>query len=234
MNSDNSFDNKSIEIEKKYLKMYNDIEIRNIYNNIENNFDLNSSWAHHCFSHIESVIDLMEKILRILNIDNTTITKGKIAALLHDVGCTEGKENHAYRSYEFAKDYFKRNNFELEDENLILEAIKNHSSGFETDNILQLALILSDKLDIKFTRPTKLGLEIEGNRQFQYVNDIDVKMDNNVLKFYFTCSDNMNRKELEEYYFMSKIINSVKSFTNKFNLKYDVFINNEKWQIFYK
>jgi len=30
---------------------------------------------------------------------------------------------------------------------------------------------VADKLDIKYTRPTRSGLEVEGNRQFKNINE---------------------------------------------------------------
>lgn len=50
---------------------------------------------------------MIEVILKNLNFDYYYINNAKIAALLHDTGCIEGKENHPERSYHFAKDFLK-------------------------------------------------------------------------------------------------------------------------------
>src|SRR5690625_5962562 len=62
--------------------------------------------------------------------------------LFRSTGAAEGKENHAYKSYEFARKYLERNNIKFSNIDLVLEAIKIHSDGFETNNIIALALIL--------------------------------------------------------------------------------------------
>ena len=52
---------------------------------------------------VEKIID---NVLNKLDFDEEFIYKEKIACVLHDTGAILGKENHAYRSYLFAKDYF--------------------------------------------------------------------------------------------------------------------------------
>lgn len=216
--------------EEIYKKIYYDSEIRAIYKKIDEREESNvNAWGHHNFNHVSNVKDLTVEILNKLNFDKETIEEAKIAAILHDVGAIEGKQNHAYRSYEFSKNYFSKNNIVLKDNELVLEAIKNHSDGFETNNIIQLALILADKLDIKYTRPTKNGLKVPGNRQYKNIEDIDIDICNNTLKVKFIANEFIDKKELEEYYFMKKVGNAVKSFAKKLGLNYKVYLNNYEW-----
>ena len=60
-----------------------------------------------------NVKNLAEKILKVLNYEQYIIEETKIAAILHDVGAIQGKENHAYRSWEYAKNYFIKNNLTI-------------------------------------------------------------------------------------------------------------------------
>ncbi len=223
--------NNDFDTNETFEKIYNDKLIREIYDKINKRENENeNAWAHHDFSHVKNVIKMTEQILLSLNYeDKTLIEEAKIAALLHDIGALEGKENHAERSYEFAKKYFEENNINLENKELILNAIRNHSSGFDTDNIVQLALILADKLDIKSTRATKSGLNIKGMRQIQYIKDIVINMDKTNISIKFVCDKNLDKTELEEYYFMRKVGNAIKSFANKLNLKYKVYLNEIEW-----
>ena len=132
-----------------YDELFNDEEIRNVYEKIGIREDEKEDWAYHNFNHIISVTNLVESILKSLNYDEKFIIKAKIACLFHDIGALEGKEGHQYRSYEFTKKYFKDNNISFDGIDDVLEAIKIHSDGFETNNIIALSLILSDKLDVK-------------------------------------------------------------------------------------
>lgn len=175
-----------------------------------------------------------EKILKALKYDDDFINETKIAAILHDTGCIEGKENHAYRSYEFAKKYLKEKNIVLKNGPLVLEVIKNHSDGFTTDNIIQLVIILADKIDIKKSRISEFGRQVEGNRQYQYINDIQFKITNNNFYINFICDEEINLEELNNYYFTKKVFKAIKSFADKLNLSPKVSINNKLWEEFYK
>lgn len=111
----------------------------------------------------------------------------------------------------------------------MLDAIKNHSDGFESNNIIQLSLILADKLDIKNTRPTKSGLNIPGNRQYKNIEDIHVEIEDRTLKIKFISNSDLDKEELDNFYFMKKVSNSIKSFAKKFDSKHEVYLNNCIW-----
>ena len=207
----------------------NDKEIIEIYNKISEYEDNRKGWAHHDLAHVSNVAELVEKLLHNLNYDSDLIEEAKIAAILHDVGCLEGKEGHALRSYEYAKEYFKKKEMELKYKELVLEAIKIHSDGFDTNNIIALALILSDKLDIKYTRVAKEGYNIKGMKELQFIKDILIDIHNNILEINFICDDKIKKKELEEFYFMAKVFKAIESFSIKMNLMPNVLFNYKKW-----
>lgn len=217
-----------------YELVKSDNDIIKIYNEVNDYENREKQMAYHDYNHVINVSRMVRELLESLNYDKDFIDEAQVAAVLHDTGCTEGKEDHEIRSYEFAKDYLKKNNIQLKNKDMVLEAIKNHRNGFDTDNIITLTLILADKLDIKKTRVTREGCNVIGNRQYQYVNDINLKIDQNNLKVYFDCDEQMNLKEVEEYYFTSKVFKAIRSFSDKMKLKPDVFINNEKWMAFYE
>lgn len=213
-----------------YDFIYQDERIRDIYKRIDEREEGNvDAWGHHNFNHVSNVKDIVEEILRMLKFDDEFIEEAKIAAIMHDVGAVEGKENHANRSYIYTKNYFDENNIELKHKDQVLSAIKNHSEGFDSDNMIQLALILADKLDIKYTRPTKRGLEIPGNRQYGNIENINTDIRDNTLKIYFKSNDRLDKKELEDFYFMRKVANAIKAFSKKLDLEYKVYLNGEEW-----
>ena len=214
----------------KFEQIVNDEKIIQQYNKISEFEDLDKGWAHHNLEHVKNVSKLVEVLLKKLNYDEDFIEEAKIAAILHDVGALEGKNNHALRSYEFAKKYFDENNILLKNRELVLDAIKSHSDGFNSDNIMTLTLIISDKLDIKHTRVAKEGYNVKGMRQLQYIKDILVDIDNKNLEIKFVCDDKININELEEFYFMIKVFRAIKTFSEKMNLTPKVFLNNCKWE----
>ena len=218
---------------KKLSKVINDKQIIDIYNQIYKFEEINKTRAHHDFNHVKNVASLVEKLLNSLGFEKEFIEEAKIAAILHDTGCLQGKDGHADRGYEYAKKYIKDNNIILKYEDMVLDAIKNHRDGFKTDNIITLALLLADKLDIKYTRVAKAGYNVPGMKEMQYINDILVNINNKVLKVEFVCNERINLQDLENYYFMQKVFKSIKAFASKMSLESEVLINGSNWEAFY-
>ena len=216
---------KKIEIDEIIVKHYNKISIFE---------DVDKGLAHHNLDHVKNVALLVESLLLSLGYENNFIEEAKIAAILHDTGAIDGKANHAFRSYVFAKQYFEENNIILIHKDLVLDAIKAHSDGFDSDNIMALTLILADKLDIKYTRIAKEGYNVNGIRQMQYIRDIVVDISNNNLDIKFLCDDNIDMAELEGFYFIAKVFKAIIAFSEKLNLNPRVFSNDTKWILFEK
>lgn len=206
-------------------------EIFNIYKEIENKEIKDGGWAFHNYEHVRNVSLIAEKILKDLNFDEDTIYKCKIACLLHDVGALQGKEGHAQRSFEYAKKIFKDRNWIFEDSDKVLDAIKNHSSGFDTNNIIALSIILADKLDIKKTRISKEGKKIKGNRQYGHIEDIITNIKEDMLTINFITDKKIDLKELNNYYFTDKVFKAIAAFSKKLNLNYCILIDNKIWSL---
>lgn len=219
------------DVKSIYNNLYSDEEIISRYKAVEIFEDKTKGWAYHNFQHVKNVMATVEQFLRELDFDEEMIYKAKIACLLHDTGAAEGKEGHAYRSYEFAKDYFQKHNINFTDIDLVLEAIRIHNDGFDTTNILALTLIIADKLDIKKSRITEEGKKIVGNRQYSHIEDIFINIDNQVLKINFITDGNIDIKEVNEYYFIQKVFKAIESFANKMNLKYKILLDSKEWII---
>lgn len=216
----------------RFEKIENDKTIIEVYNKISEFEDLDKGWAHHNLEHVKNVAHLVEALLKKLDYDENFIEEAKIAAILHDTGAIEGKKNHALRSYNFAKQYLEDNNIILENKNLVLEAIKIHSDGFDSDNIIALTLILSDKLDIKYTRVAKEGYHVKGMKELQYIKDILVDINNNDLEIKFICDGKINKNELEKFYFITKVFKAIITFSKKMKLNAKVLFNNNEWELF--
>jgi len=206
-------------------------DIKNIYIEIENREIKDGGWAFHNYEHVKNVTRIAEKILSDLNFDEDTIYKCKIACLLHDIGALHGKENHAQRSFEYAKKLFEDKNWIFKDFESVLDAIKNHSSGFDTNNIISLSIILADKLDIKKTRISEEGKKIKGNRQYSHIEDITIYIQENILTINFITDGNIIMKEVNDYYFTSKVFKSIEAFSNKLNLKYNILMDKKNWNL---
>ena len=216
----------------RFERIKNDPTILDIYQQISEFEERDKGWAHHNLDHVINVAYLVECLLRKLEYNENFIEEAKIAALLHDVGSLDGKADHALRSYEFAKSYFKEHKIILENKELVLEAIKIHSDGFDSDNIMALVLIISDKLDIKYTRVAKEGYNVKGMKELQYIKDIVVDIEEQELKIQFLCEDQINKEELEGFYFIAKVFSAILAFAKKVNLTPKVLFNQEEWKLF--
>lgn len=217
-------------VKEIYSKISTDNTILERYKEVEKYEELNGGWAYHNIEHIKNVTSLVDKILRGLKYNEDLIYKAKIASFLHDTGVNKGKDNHAIRSYEFAKEYFKENNINFSGTDLVLEAIKIHSDGFETDNIIALALILADKLDIKKSRISEEGKKVKGNRQYGHIEDISLEIDNDLLKIDFITDGDMDIKELNDYYFTKKVFKAIQRFAEKLKINYLVLMDGKVYQ----
>ena len=220
---------------KNTKDIYNEIltneEIINQYKMIAEHEKSIGGWAFHNFLHIQNVTIIVEKILTGLGFAEDFIYKAKIACLLHDTGAIEGKENHAYRSYEFAKKYFNDNNINFENIELVLEAIRIHSDGFDTDNIIALSLIMADKLDIKKTRISEAGKKVIGNRQYAHIDDVKLNLNDNLLEVNFITDGNIDLDEVNEFYFTKKVFKAIQAFSEKIGLNHKILIDNQEWII---
>ena len=91
----------------KYEDVLNDKEIISLIESIKSDeYKLN-----HSKRHIFKVVENAENIAKQLNCDDKFINNVKIAALLHDVGMTVQRKNHAEYSYEISKEYLDKKFF---------------------------------------------------------------------------------------------------------------------------
>lgn len=203
--------------------------ILDIYSKIEDpNFN-KRFWTYHGLTHVKNVIDTVEKTLIKLNYEEEYIENAKIAALMHDLGMIEGKENHAIKSYEIAKEYFEKNKIKLKYYNEVLESIRSHRDTTIENNDMAAVLIFADKIDIKKTRLAPKGYEIEGLRQYQYIKDINILFNNINFTVQFIIDSECNKKELEGWYFTPKVINSIKIISDYFNFNSKILWNDDEW-----
>lgn len=202
----------------RYLKkLLKDKVIKYYYSMAKKN---KNYYAKHDLKHAIRVMKTCKKLALELNIASKDIENICISALLHDVGASKfGKDGHAERSYEIAKLYTKNDK--------ILNAILFHSDGHNSD--YGFILTLADKLDICKNRLTNLGKKQLSVRQFNYINSLNFKIINGLFVLNIKSNKKIDLNELNNYYFTKKIFNSIKNFTDYFNLTYKVYLNKNEW-----
>ena len=220
-----------------YEKILQDPKILEIYEKIEKKQEKENETCHHGWSHVSRVIERTEHYMRLAGADEVLVDEAKVAALLHDTGLVIAEKNHAEHSYEFAKDYLKKKKIELRDRKEVLNAIRVHSNGFDSDSLMALSLILADKLDHGPMRLTEVGRKTPGIRQMQHV----VRMEYPVMdgEFNHGCfvvnlitDGQMDQAELETWKFVRKIFKAVHAYGRKVHRYPILQIDGKKWDLY--
>ena len=211
-----------------FERLKNDLFIMDSYKRIEELEKIKGT-AKHDLSHVLNVVDRVEQILSQLEIDSEYVEATKIAALLHDIGCVNGKEEHALQTYLIVSNYFSEHSMKIPYQNEILEAIRDHGTGFKSDSLMTLTLILADKLDLTKNRLTSEGYETYGIRQLQYIDEIKIIIDKQFLRIYFMTKEIIDFKELNEFDFLNKVFKAIQAFSNKQKLEAIIRLNETVW-----
>lgn len=211
----------------KSEKIYEDKYIQKIYDDIEE-YEKND-FATHGRKHIYKVTEIIETILTKLNYSEEFIECGKIAALLHDLGCNKGKKEHEIRSYDISKEYLKDKDLTNEQKNMILNSIINHRNIKEGMGILERAIIVADKLDYSKNRLTKESLNIEYLNQLQFVEKVDINISENEFIVKFITENELKKGLLEKYYFTEKVFKAINSFSEYIDKEPVILINDTIW-----
>ena len=179
-----------------YEILINDMELNYIIDNVNYNMnhsinfvngtsDINYTYCCHGKHHTFFVVGLIEYILSALSYDAHTIELGKIAGLLHDIGCYYSRHDHARISASMCLYFVSKTNFNSNDLKIIEQAVLDHSTGTDINSAVGAALMIADKMtDANRANPVKADLirggfknEAELNKLDKYVNPSPVNKD---------------------------------------------------------
>jgi len=157
-----------------YEILFNDGDINVIIdstNEMLNKMTNNAFTMCHGRYHAMFVVNTVERILKSLSYDLRFIELGKIAALLHDIGCITGRWNHAKKSAVLAEVFLSGSiQFLPEEINMIVQAIEDHSNGVRISSAMGAALLIADKVD--FSRKRNLPSK---NVDAGYQNNLEIE-----------------------------------------------------------
>ena len=162
---------------------------------------------NHGFLHVSHVLENAKLVAKELGLDKKETELLLVAAALHDVGYTKGREEHATNGAKLVEDFLKQSNFESSDIEQICYAIANHNgrNKHAFNNKIATALVLADKMDFVKSRYDSRAWQHESMIPFLYVEKVCFKnlSDKAVLEVYST------RLELLEFskgnYFFDKL-----------------------------
>ena len=213
----------------KYEDVLNDKEVISLIDSINSDeYKLN-----HSKRHIFKVVEYAEDIAKQLNCDDKFINNVKIAALLHDVGMTVQRKNHAEYSYEISKKYLDKKDIDEEEKKEILNAIRKHSNAKDSNDLMQYIIVASDKIDIDKSRMMPKAYLSDINKNLVYINDAKLEITDNDVNFLLDVEDGHFKDIclfLEDW---PKPVTEIKRFA-KFLNKTPHFLFNDKEEVFDK
>jgi len=154
---------------------------------------INDMWGYyvacHGRYHALFVADTVEYILKSLSYDKKTIELGKIAGLLHDIGCIVGRWNHASMSAAIVTVWLESTSLLPEEKNIILQAIENHSRGKTHSSAVDAALFIADKIDASKKRnlnPEPSHVRYSG---LSTIDDVKINIKNDTITINYITTD---------------------------------------------
>lgn len=213
-----------------YEKILNNPKYKETVNKIEKmKFITDGKWDwEHGLGHYKRVSNYIEIILKELNQNERTIELGKCAALLHDLGLSESdtnKINHAVISSQIFRNYLKGTNITKEEEQILEDAIKDHSNGNNIKSLIGLSLVLADKLDVTYHRTINSSIQDETNKEFQKIKKVDIKIDEESLILNYNVEGNLNLEIIKNWEKAITIPEKIATYLNK---EFIFMINNKK------
>lgn len=212
-----------------YNKILNNSEYLDTVKKIENvKFITNGKWDwEHGLGHYKRVAEYVNKILLQLNGDERTIDLGMSAALLHDIGLSKGsKINHAIESSLMFGKFIDKNDITQDEEEILRQAISDHSKGDNIQSLVGLSLLLADKLDVTYHRTENSSIQDEMNREIQKIRNVDIQITENNLEVIYTTQGEFDVNILLKNW--SKAITVPYKVANYLNKKYIFIINNKE------
>lgn len=197
-----------------YDTILKDPEIMDILSKV-NETDPNLQ-ACHGIPHALRCVDYCETILNDLHCNAHTIELAKVAALLHDIGCIDGKPHHAEKSACIAKKYLSKFSLSQKELDMIVQAIADHSNGYHISSKIGLALLLADKIDISKDRIVASEDQLDDfHRGLKQIQQVSVHIDSNSVYVRFQTNDSFSLESLKGWNKAIKIPIKVANYLNR-------------------
>jgi len=176
--------------------------LNELINFVNKTTGINYSLGCHGKYHAMYVVKVTEHILQALCYDEHTIELGKIAGLLHDIGCIYGKFDHARISATMCAEFWVRTGLSIDDWQVIQQAILYHSNGENINSAVGAVLYIADKIDMSKNRliSVKEDLKKGGLINEEELNkwddnsceieDIEINISNSIITFNFLTNSN--------------------------------------------
>jgi len=177
--------------------LHADIELNDLLSSI-NETDPEVFTACHGSYHANFVSNRVEEMLIGLNFDKRIIEIGKIAGLLHDIGCISGKKSHALKSAQMCTKFLSKTNVTLLEKNVIVQAIAYHSNGNNIKSAVGAALLIADKTDLSKKRILNPNDVNDYHKNLLEVENVEITVQTKEMLINFVASEKFSIAALHE------------------------------------
>lgn len=178
-----------------YDKLLNNKAFLETVEKIENiKFITDGKWDwEHGLGHYKRVSEYVKSILSQLGADDRTIDLGMTAALLHDIGLSKGdKVDHAIESSKIFMNFIDKGDITQDEEEVLGQAIIDHSKGNNIQSLIGLSLVLADKLDVTYHRTINSSIQDTMNKEIQKIKKVDINITDKELIVRYTTDANFD------------------------------------------
>lgn len=178
-----------------YDKLLNNKAFLETVKKIENiKFITDGKWDwEHGLGHYKRVAEYVKSILSQLGADDRTIDLGMTAALLHDIGLSKGdKVDHAIESSKIFMKFIDKNDITQDEEEVLRQAIMDHSKGNNIQSLICLSLVLADKLDVTYHRTINSSIQDTMNKEIEKIKKVDINITDKELIVQYTTDVNFD------------------------------------------
>lgn len=211
-----------------YEKVINNIEYLTLVKEIEHiKFITDGKWDwEHGLEHYKRVSLYIKQILQQLNADDRTIELGMTSGLLHDIGLSNGsKIDHAIESSKLFKKFIESDDISEKEEELLEQAIYDHSKGNNIQSLIGLSLVLADKLDVTYHRTINSSIQDRINKEIQKIKKVDIKINSEELIVSYITDLDFDFLILKEW---DKTITIPQKVAKYLNRKFIFLVNNQE------
>lgn len=185
-----------------YQKVLNNEEFLTVVQKIESiRFITDGKWDwEHGLGHFKRVAEYVKEILLQLSADSRTIDLGMTAALLHDIGLSKGdKVDHALESSKLFYRFLPSHEITFEEQEILRQAIMDHSKAEYIQSLVGLALVLADKLDVTYHRTQHSSIQDTVNQEIQKIKKVSIKILEDSLIVSYEVDENFNLEILKAW-----------------------------------
>lgn len=212
-----------------YEKLLNNKEYLELTEKIGHlKFITDGKWDwEHGLGHYQRVASYVKRILEQLDADERTIELGMTAALLHDIGLSKSgpdKIDHALISSKMFRKFLINTDITSSEEEILEQAIKDHSKGKDITSLIGLALVLADKLDVTYHRTINSSIQDTLNKEFQKIKKVDIEITSQDLIVKYEVEGILDFSIIKEW---DKMITIPKKVATHLKKRFVFMINNQ-------